>query len=437
MFDIANLTLKDWIIGGLILLIIALGYKYYTANSEIKKLANEIDSLKKKIKSNSESKLINLQSVMSSSDSDSESDSQEPTNYKTNKTIETFNNNKNKDIECDGDMCWISGRNQHKSQVMEQKQPTTLKPAALQQTSNQQNQIKQMGSNQVQQMGFNQAQQMGSNQVQKMGFNQVQQMGLNQAQQIGLNQSQQMVSNQVQQIGLNQGQQIGLNQAQQTDNQSNPVQQIRPQQNNQIQSNILPPIQQQDLDVMKDITSFLTMADCVVNEVDEIVGGNIYIPVDLKKIVNQIYESTETACEEELKFNPVILDSNDVINVKPDQIESNIDMQIDVQEANESMVPDFINIPLTLGCTPETTNEINPISEEKQVDEGDDEVEDVEDVEEVDEETEKIKAMKISDLKNLARKLNIKLTEHSRPKNRDQLISEINKCQSANSQKNI
>ena len=48
MFDIKNLTFKDWIIAGFFFLIIAIGYKYYTSNSEIKKLTNEIESLKKK-----------------------------------------------------------------------------------------------------------------------------------------------------------------------------------------------------------------------------------------------------------------------------------------------------------------------------------------------------------------------------------------------------
>ncbi len=375
MFDIKNLTLKDWIIGGLILLIIALGYKYYSANSEIKKLANEIESLKKKIDSNSGSKLINLESVISSSNSDSDSESLEPTNYKTNKTIETFNNNKNnQEIKCDGDTCWISGRNA-KNQVPEQKQIQKQVPEKTQQ------------------------------QIQKQVPEQAKQVPV-QMQQAPL---------QMQQAPL-QMQQVPL-QMQQTFFEQNQV---------ITQSNILPPIQQEDLDVMKDITSFLTMADCVVNEVDEIVGNNIYIPVDLKKIVNQIYESPETACEEEIKFNPVILDSNDVINVKPEQIESNLEI--------ESVVPDFINIPLTLGCTPET-NEINSETKNSKQEINDVIESEVEAEEQT--ETEKIKSMKINDLKNLAKKLNIKLTEHSRPKNRDQLIAEINKCQSTNSQKNI
>ncbi len=389
MFDIKNLTLKDWIIGGLILLIIALGYKYYSANSEIKKLANEIESLKKKIDSNSGSKLINLESVISSSNSDSDSESLEPTNYKTNKTIETFNNNKNnQEIKCDGDTCWISGRNA-KNQVPEQKQIQKQVPEKTQQ--------------QIQKQVPEQAKQVPV---------QMQQAPL-QMQQAPLQMQQAPL--QMQQAPL-QMQQVPL-QMQQTFFEQNQV---------ITQSNILPPIQQEDLDVMKDITSFLTMADCVVNEVDEIVGNNIYIPVDLKKIVNQIYESPETACEEEIKFNPVILDSNDVINVKPEQIESNLEI--------ESVVPDFINIPLTLGCTPET-NEINSETKNSKQEINDVIESEVEAEEQT--ETEKIKSMKINDLKNLAKKLNIKLTEHSRPKNRDQLIAEINKCQSTNSQKNI
>ena len=88
---------------------------------------------------------------------------------------------------------------------------------------------------------------------------------------------------------------------------------------------------------------------------------------------------------------------------------------------------------MTLGCTPETNDINSEIKNTKQ------EINDVieSEVEEEQTETEKIKSMKINDLKNLAKKLNIKLTEHSRPKNRDQLIAEINKCQSTNSQKNI
>lgn len=377
MFDIKNLSLKDWIIGGLVLLIIALGYKYFTANSEIKKLASEIETLKKKLETGSTAKLINLESVISSSDSDSDSDP-EPTNYQSNKTIETFNNNKS----CDGDICWISGRNA-KTQVQTQNSAPTQ---TYQQVQNQQVQNQQIQNQQIQNQIYKQVQE--SRQVQAPVQAPLQE----------------------------------LVQA--------PVQEPRPVQINAQQ--MLPPIQQEDLDMMKDITSFLTMADCVEAEVDAIVGNNIYIPVDLKQLVNQIYESPETA-EEECKFNPVILDSNDVINVKPDQIESNIELE------QKSNIPDFINIPLTLGldmqpnqCIPETNviSEAHIVSEvsEKHLDQN-------ESVEHSD--TEKVKSMKINDLKNLAKKLNIKLTEHSRPKNRDQLIAEINKCQSVNSQKNI
>jgi hypothetical protein len=427
MFDIKNLTLKDWIIGVLFLLIIALGYKYYTSQNEIKKLSNEIESLKKKIESGN--KLINLESVISSSESDSDSDSPEPNNYKTNKTIETFNNNKNQEIECDDDICWISGRN---------------------------------------------------------AKNQPKQVPIQNQMQIPV-----PIQNQVP-VHVQMQSQVIVSEQNQVP----------------VQSNILPPIQQEELDMMKDITSFLTMADCVVNEVDEIVGNNIYIPVNLKKIVNEIYESPETAYDEESKFNPVILDSNDVINVKPDQIDSKIDMDIDIQsvdtknipsheqwldalresdrtsvpfgalresdrtsvpfgalresdrtsvpfgalresdrtsvpfgalrESDRTSVPDFINIPLTLGCTPET-NDVNVISESKTVIKPEIETNEIieSEAEEIQSETQKIKSMKINDLKNLARKLNIKLTEHSRPKNRDQLIAEINKFQSVNSQKNI
>jgi len=425
MFDIKNLTLKDWIIAGLVLLIIALGYKYYTANYEIKKLASEIESLKKKIESGSANKLINLESVISSSESDSDSESNEPTNYKPNKpnkTIETFNNNQNKEIVCDEDICWISGRNKknqlqpNQSNHLQSNQSNHLQPNQLQ--SNQSNQLQpsQLQSNQSQ-LQPNQSQlqpnQLQSNQSQiqpnqsQIQPNQLQSQSTQS--QIQSTQSQ-IQSNQTQFDQPNQSNQIQPNQSQQMyptelDEQIQSMQ-------NLFQSDFLPSIQQQDLDLMKDITSFLTIADNVVNDVDEIIGGNIYVPVDLKKIVDQIYESPETVYEEESKFNPVILDSNEVINVNPDQIESNINIQNNTEEIIESEVPDFINIPLTLGCTVETQETEN-------------------------QETEKIKSMKINDLKNLAKKLNIKLTEHSRPKNRDQLISEINKCQSTNSQKNI
>ncbi len=390
MFDIKNLSLKDWIIGGLVLLIIALGYKYFTANSEIKKLSTEIETLKKKLEAGSTAKLINLESVISSSDSDSDSDP-EPTNYQSNKTIETFNNNKS----CDGDICWISGRNA-KNQVQThqqvQNQQVQNQQVQNQQVQNQQVQNQQVQNQQVQQVQNQQVQQVQNQQIQNQIYKQVQEQ----------RQVQELVQ----------------------------AQEPRPLPINVQQ--MLPPIQQEDLDMMKDITSFLTMADCVEAEVDAIVGNNIYIPVDLKQLVNQIYESPETA-EEECKFNPVILDSNDVINVKPDQIESNIELE------PKSNIPDFINIPLTLGldmqpnqCIPETNviSEAHIVSEvsEKHLDQNDS-------VEQSD--TEKVKSMKINDLKNLAKKLNIKLTEHSRPKNRDQLIAEINKCQSVNSQKNI
>jgi hypothetical protein len=53
-------------------------------------------------------------------------------------------------------------------------------------------------------------------------------------------------------------------------------------------------------------------------------------------------------------------------------------------------------------------------------------------LETVESESDKYKIMKINDIKNLAKKLNIKLSEHGRQKNKEQLIVEINKCQSAN-----
>ena len=40
--------------------------------------------------------------------------------------------------------------------------------------------------------------------------------------------------------------------------------------------------------------------------------------------------------------------------------------------------------------------------------------------------------MKINDIKNLAKKFNIKLTENGKPKNKDQLLKEINQFKNKN-----
>lgn len=377
MFDIKNLGVKEWIIIGLLVLIIGLGYKIYTSQSQIKQLGEEIETLKKKI--NSTAKLLDDKvdnSLKSESDSESVYES-EPTNYKTNKTIETFNNNKN--VECDDETCWISNKSNlvNKSNLINQSNPV-----------NQSNIINQ--SNPVNHI------------AESKNLQYVQP-------------TQHLYSNQ--NPYTNQSQYSY--QSKQFD-----------------QTKQLEPVTQENIDEMKDITSFLTMANNMVEEVDRIMDNDICIPIDFKKIVDQIYESPETATNNDPKFNPVIIDDNDVIEVKPDQINSKLDIH---------SVPDFINIPETFDAIiNDINNEDNIDSPEKQnpinVEESIQEPIDPKSEQEVLSEasiSDKYKTMKINDIKNLAKGLNIKLTEHGRPKNKEQLIAEINKCQSVNSQKNI
>jgi len=328
MFDIKSLGIRDWIILALAVLIIGLGYKYWTSHSTIKKLGNEIEELKKKIESSNKLIEMDITNSDSNSDSDSESDP-EPSNYKTNKTIETFNNS-NK-LECDNGMCWV-------------KKPSPIET-----------------KNQVNNSIFIPAP-------------------------------------------------VPVPAPIQTAHVPVPIQTLHvPIQTYDIPMQ-LPSVKQEDIDAMQDITSFLSMAD----EVDRIMENDICIPIDFKKIVDQIYESPETVSNQEIKFNPVILDSNDVIEVKPEQINSKIELQ----------VPDFINIPSDLNQD-QITNVLEE-SEQKNIDS----IKQVSEV--VESESDKYKTMKINDIKNLAKKLNIKLSEHGRPKNKEQLIVEINKCQSAN-----
>jgi hypothetical protein len=303
MFDIKSLGIRDWIILALGILIIGLGYKYWTSHSTIKKLGNEIEELKKKLESSN--KIIEMELTKSDSDSDSESDSDpEPSNYKTNKTIETFNNS-NK-LECDNGMCWIKKpvpvvtKNQVNKSVFVPLQPQLQKQPQQKQSLPQENN------------NFTLPQQKQSLPQENNNF-----------------------------ILPQQNNNFTL--PQENNNFTLPQENnnfILPQENNNFslpQENILmqlPPIKQEDIDAMQDITSYLSMAD----EVNRIMENDICIPIDFKKIVDQIYESPETVSNQEIKFNPVILDSNDIIEVKPEQINSKIDLQ----------VPDFINIPSDL-----------------------------------------------------------------------------------------
>lgn len=381
MFDIKNLSFKDWIIIGLTIFIISLGYKFYTSHLQIKKLSDDIAVLKKKLDTN---KLTNVDSVISSSDSESESN-----NYKTIKTIETFNNNKinkvNK-VECNDNTCWLSNKVNLDNQTQNQPQPQP--------------------------------------QVQKQIFNQINQTNLvktkNQTKNQDQDQDQDRVVNQDLNMYVDQTQYTNHHTNQYTNQYTNHHTNHHTNQytnHHTDQFNQLLPITQENIGEMKDIASFLTMANNMADEVDKIMENDICIPIDFKQIINQIYESTETSSNNNPNFNPVILDNNDIIEVKPDQINSKLELDT---------VPDFINIPETF----DTVVDKLILKQEEQDVQVDEDVE-------VFSESLKYKTMKINDIKNLAKGLNIKLTEHGRPKNKEQLIGEINKCQSTNSQKNI
>jgi hypothetical protein len=346
MFDIKSLNIKDFIILALSLLVGFLIYKYFTNSNKITELKNEINSMKEELNNNN--KLIDVNKNTEYSDSSVD----ETINYKTNKTIETFNNNPKMkaEIECDEDMCFI------KREIIEVEEQPVL-------------------------------------------FNKIQ-------------------------------------------------------------------------------DQFYNKINNLANEVDNIIRSDVYIPIDLKGLINTVYESVETATNEilvnNIDFNPVIIETQGNINyITPHQIKDNETIEI-LNIPRNLNIPENLNIPQNLNiievCENNNYKEVEEVEEVEEVQEEEEEVEKVvqeklnnlievcennykeefetKEITEVENdiylidnsminlnnnlESEKIKNLKINDIKNLAKKFNIKLTENSKPKNKDQLLKEINQFKSKN-----
>ena len=336
MFDIKNLSIIDYIIGGLVIIICFLIYKYYVNSNKIKLLDDEINDLNDKI-----TKLNKQITNNSETNNDSESESNDNSeitctkdddtiNYKTVKTLETFNNTKQtnvkQNIECDENFCYIN-------KPLEEKMNNLSK------------------------------------------------------------------------------------------------------------------------------------------EVDNIIKSDVYIPIDLKQIINNVYDFQEIDEDYEIEdddevenevykenndnFNPIII--NNEIKITQDDIDKNKIIQI----------PDFINIPIEIGqglkesfknidlessiddkinknnITNDLSSQVeinleekinldNNSSEEKiGLEEQEKNLEEQEKniVKDTDislkESNEKIQNMKINDIKNLAKEFNIQITKNGKPKNKDQLVKEI------------
>jgi hypothetical protein len=359
MFDIKNLGIRDYIICGLLLIVLFLIYKYFINSNKIKSLEDEIDDLNNKIKLNKQimnNNITNNKKLNYESECDSITDDN-TINYKTGQTLETFNNT----IK-DG-----KGYNTHTGSLLEQ-------------NSNRFH-LKEVNSN------------------------------------IECNDEFCYIKKPVNNFG-------------------------------QFEQNM----------------------NNLSKEVDNIIKSDVYIPIDLKQIINNVYdfpeineddneddneedneepneEDNEEDNEESNKdynnnnFNPIII--NNEINITQDDIENNKIIQI----------PDFINLPITLGQSSkefdlpqiktlvenskefdmeiisETSSnsninldEIKNILDEKQ----DNSLSELNKISKEEHSVDKIKNMKINDIKNLAKEYNIKVTENGRPKTKDQLVKEIN-----------
>ena len=365
MFDIKNLSIRDYIICGLLLVISFLIYKYFTNSNKIKLLEDEINDLNNKINLNKQIVNNNTNTNLNYETDNYSTTDDNTINYKTGQTLETFNNNlkevnrsrsslsketilKQNNIECNEDICYI------KKSVENDKH---------------------------------------------------------------LGQFEQKMNN-------------------------------------------------------------------LSKEVDNIIKSDVYIPIDLKQIINNVYNFPEINDDEDdiddiddidnidnidaLKevricsaypsddidviddidnvnenynnnFNPIII--NNEIKITQDDIEKN----------NIIQIPDFINIPLGFELDEKSSEkkidlDIEPLNKtlltlsdnEKELN-SDDEKENNSDVElnkrqstkdkQLNNKVKNIKIndMKINDIKNLAKEFNIKVTENGRPKNKDQLVKEINK----------
>lgn len=122
MFNLPNISLKDYIIILLVIILSFFVYKYFNSSNHIKKLETQINDLEKKININD--KLLLTQSIKQKniiitsesksnfeSDTEYESESEyisESNHYKSNKPIESFNNKKNDNLFCDNNMCFLT-----------------------------------------------------------------------------------------------------------------------------------------------------------------------------------------------------------------------------------------------------------------------------------------------------------------------------------------
>lgn len=313
MFDIKNLNIKDFIIFALVLISLFLAYKYFINYRKITELKNEIDTMKENLKlandtNNDTNNESNDSNDLSDTYTNENSEHEDTRNYITNKTIETFNNNKKNNIKCEENICFI------KKDIIENDM-----------------------------------------------YNQV---------------------------------------------------------NN------------------------------LANEVENIIRSDVYIPINLKEIINNVYESEEI-------LNSNILINDNIINITPNQIDNNKIIKVlnnQIFEDNQNINQDKNN---------EELIEINENIVEENITESDKDIiieEELNNDEliEIDENIAKenlteisqniskqdlnveiksesnkeicnFKNMKINDIKNLAKKYNIKITDGGKTKNKDQLINEINK----------
>jgi hypothetical protein len=371
MFDIKNLGIRDYIICGLLLVVSFLIYKYFTNSNKIKSLEDEINDLNNKIILNKEFIDNNITNKNFNYESDSNDDytADDTINYKTGKTLETFNNT-------------IKDVKGYKTSLS-----THIGSSLLDQNSNR--------------------------------------------------------------LNLFDESMLKQNNIECNDN----FCYIKKPVNNKFEQKI----------------------DNLSNEVDNIIKSDVYIPIDLKQIINNVYDfpeineedtNDEDSIDEDYvdeeedynnnNFNPIII--NNEIKITQDDIENNKIIQI----------PDFINLPITLEQNSKefelpsdmleksldshtiildetnnnsldkneitlneiTLNEItlNEITLNKIVlDEKQDNLDiELNKISKEEESVDKIKNMKINDIKNLAKEFNIKVTENGRPKSKDQLVKEIN-----------
>ena len=332
MFDIKNLDIKDFIIFALVLISLFLAYKYFINYKKITELKNEIDIMKQNLKLVNDTNNDSSDTYSNENYNSNENSEHDDTgNYITNKTIETFNNNKKNNIECEENICFIK---------------------------------KDIIKNDI--------------------YNQV---------------------------------------------------------NN------------------------------LANEVDNIIRSDVYIPINLKEIINNVYES------EEILTSNILINDN-IINITPNQIDNyeiikvlnnqntnnqntnnqntnNQEIFEDNQNTNQEIFEDNQNNNQEIfeDITEENIIEENIIESDKDIivkeELNNDELIEIdeniakENLTEINQNISKdlnveiksesnkevynLRNMKINDVKNLAKKYNIKITDAGKTKNKDQLINEINK----------